>query len=158
MEVEFLEEYEDSDTSNIPHNTLKSNDINISASQNINAMLRNKHNNCKENRNQIKNSNAHIEEAKCAEGFQKNGNTLKDSNTRVQKAENEEINNINSGKVKKISKKELKNTIEISTKLNDIYAQTYELKRDYYNAKLEYLRRLVEAHEKIANGTQHFIP
>lgn len=164
MEVEFLEEYEDSDTSNIPHDTLKSNVINISASQNINAMLRNKHNNCKEvliekeNRNQIKNSNAHIEEAKCAKGFQKNDNTLKDSNTCVQKAENAETNNTNPGKVKKISKKELKNTIEISTKLNDIYAQTYELKRDYYNAKLEYLRRLVEAHEKLAGITQHFIP
>ncbi|XP_077264255.1 uncharacterized protein LOC143898560 isoform X4 [Temnothorax americanus] len=160
MEVEFLDEYEDSDTSNIPHDTLKSNDINISASQNINAMLRNKHNNCKEvliekeNRNQIKNSNAHIEQDKCVEDFQKNDNTLKDSNARIQKAKNEKTNNTNSGKEKKISKKDLKNTIEISTKLNNVHAQTYELKRDYYNVKLEYLRRLVETHEKLAGVTQ----
>lgn len=44
----------------------------------------------------------------------------------------------------------MKNTIEVSMKLNNIYEKTYELKKSYYEAKLEYLRRLVEAHEKLA--------
>lgn len=158
MDVEYLDEYKDSDISNIPDDTnLNSdNDINILA-QNKSAMLGNKHNNFKgvlskkENRYQIKNSSIHIEQAKCARSLKENENTLKESNTDIQKAEDDETNNTNSGKGKKISKKELKNTIEVSTKLNNIYEKTYELKKSYYEAKLEYLRRLVEAHEKLAN-------
>lgn len=49
------------------------------------------------------------------------------------------------------SGKKIQNTIEVSTKLNDIYETTYELKKDYYEAKLACLRRSVEAMEKIAN-------
>lgn len=154
MEVEYLDEYAGSDISNISENTnLNSNNINILAPQNRNTMLENKHNNFKEvfnekeNKYRTKKSSVHIEEAKCAKDLKKNEYTLKDSNIRLQKAE-EEISN-NSEKGKKMSKKELKNTIQVSTKLNNIYEKTYELKKNYYETKIEYLRRFVEAHEKL---------
>lgn len=112
MDVEYLDEYKDSDISNIPDDTnLNSdNDINILA-QNKSAMLGNKHNNFKgvlskkENRYQIKNSSIHIEQAKCARSLKENENTLKESNTDIQKAEDDETNNTNSGKGKKYQKR-----------------------------------------------------
>ncbi|KAM0726737.1 hypothetical protein ACS0PU_006898 [Formica fusca] len=48
-------------------------------------------------------------------------------------------------------KKELQNTAEISLKLKYIYEKTYKLKKKYYEERLEYLKRSVEAKEKIAN-------
>lgn len=49
------------------------------------------------------------------------------------------------------TKQKQQNTIEVSTKLNDVYEKTYELKRIYYETRLQYLKRFTEAHEKIAN-------
>lgn len=48
----------------------------------------------------------------------------------------------------------LKNSITVSTHLNNIYEKTCELKKEYYAIRLEYLRRSTEANEKIANITE----
>jgi len=47
-----------------------------------------------------------------------------------------------------------RNTVEVSTKLNNIYDQIYELKRNYYEARLKYLRRSVEAKEEMTNSVK----
>jgi len=54
-----------------------------------------------------------------------------------------------SEKLKKSDK--LQTTLEVSANLNNIYEKTYELKKSYYTARLEYLKRSVEAKESIAN-------
>jgi len=57
-------------------------------------------------------------------------------------------------KKKKMTKKELRNIVEVSIKLNNIYEQIYELKRNYYEARLEYLRRSVEAQKEMTNSVK----
>ena len=47
-------------------------------------------------------------------------------------------------KTKRITKY---NTVEVFIKLNNICEQTYEFKKDYYEKRLDYLRRSVEAQE-----------
>jgi len=42
----------------------------------------------------------------------------------------------------------------VSTKLNNIYEQTYQLKGNYYEARLEYLRRSVKVQEEMANSVK----
>lgn len=53
------------------------------------------------------------------------------------------------------TKQKQQNTIEVSTKLNDVYEKTYELKI-YYETRLQYLKRFTEAHEKIANTLKKY--
>lgn len=52
--------------------------------------------------------------------------------------------------------KQLQNTIEISTHLNNIYDKTYDLKKSYYESKIKYLRRFVEATEKVTNTLEQY--
>jgi len=80
---------------------------------------------------------------------QEKKNIPKESNIRVEEAEGEIITNNNSRKRHKILKKELQNTIEISTKLNNIYEKTYELKKNYYEVKTGYMKRSMEALKKL---------
>jgi hypothetical protein len=62
-------------------------------------------------------------------------------------------------KERNTTSKQLKNSIEVSANLNNIYEKTYELKKTYYEHKLEYLKRIAEAAEKATNILQlHFSP
>ncbi|XP_066600869.1 uncharacterized protein [Prorops nasuta] len=58
-------------------------------------------------------------------------------------------------KKKNISKKALQNTLEVSTNLNNIYENTYELKKKYYEERLKYMKRSVEAKEKMAISVEN---
>lgn len=66
-----------------------------------------------------------------------------------------EQDKIENPKKKMTTKKDLRNTIEVSSNLNTIYEKTYELKKDYYEKRLEFMKRNTEAMEKIATSLEN---
>jgi len=163
MQVEYLQEYEstllnsnEQDKILIQKNQIRidtstshsdSNNCDMLLLQKRKAVINNVSSNEKENINEVRNNDVgNQSSSKVDKAFQDTLNRTKlqlsceQNKTPIQK--------------KKITKKELQNTVEVSTKLNNIYEQTYELKRNYYEARLEYLRRSVEAQEEMANSVK----
>jgi len=59
--------------------------------------------------------------------------------------------------------KQLKNSIEVSAHLTNVYDETYklkknyhELKKSYYERKLDFVKRFVEATEKVSNILEQY--
>ncbi|XP_039311084.1 uncharacterized protein LOC105199862 isoform X2 [Solenopsis invicta] len=151
MQVEYLEEYED-----VLNFTEKKQDkIEIQKKQiatcthsdNNRNMLFLQKNKATINSNKLSNNK---------ENINKNNNVEKQPSFEISKALGKSMNtssceqNKTTTEKKRMTKRELLNTVEVSTNLNSIYEQTYELKKQYYEARLEYLKRSVETQEKMA--------
>lgn len=67
---------------------------------------------------------------------------------------NKEENNVDQKK-KMTMKNKLRNTVEKTNNLNTIYENTFDLKKDYYEKRLEYMRRSTEAKERLANRLEN---
>lgn len=160
MEVEYLDEDEENFISEIDDYTdTNSNECNVVTSQKRKTSTGNEYNNLqksvtgKENiYRKLKNyTDIQQSTAKIYKSTKESGDLLNNTNSVIQNVENNKKLTPFKEKGRSITRKELKNTIEMSTQLNNVYEKTYELKKGYYESKLEYLRRFMEANEKIAN-------
>lgn len=138
MDVEYLQEYE----TVVPSTSFDSNQCNIVsrerkkvADNNNNKLSHNKENIIHSNEVDANKTSSQIDEALQDGGTTANANSS-EYNIRIRK--------------KKINKKALQNTLEVSNNLNNIYEQTYNLKKEYYETRLKYMKRSVEAKERIA--------
>lgn len=146
MEAEYLTEYEDIFSNTSTHSD--SNSCNMLVPQNRKAVIDNDSELSNEKENGTRSNNVDVKQppSKVGKLLQNIRSSLNTKSCEQDKIQIE--------KKKTTVKKELQNTVEVSTKLNDIYKKTYKLKKQYYEARLEYLKRSVEANEKIANNTE----
>lgn len=52
------------------------------------------------------------------------------------------------------TRSEVQNATEVSSNLSNIYEKTYELKKEYYEKRLELMERSIQAKERIANNLE----
>ncbi|XP_067211745.1 GATOR2 complex protein WDR24-like [Linepithema humile] len=163
MEVEYLDEDEEN-ISQIYDIDTNSNECNIVTSQKRKSNMDKECNNLqkvvsgKENIDKTsKNYKIIRDNQQCTTKFdksiEKSGLLQNNANfsTQNEQNNNEEQTPFNEKKGRNTRSKQLQNTIEISTHLNNIYDKTYDLKKNYYESKIKYLKRFVEATEKVTN-------
>lgn len=148
MEVEYLKEYEEDVFSSTSTHS-DSNNCNMLIPQNKKTVIDNDSKLSNEKENELRSNNVDVKQPPS-----KVGKLLQNIKTSLNTKSCEQDKTQIEKKRTTTVKKELQNTVEVSTKLNNIYEKTYELKKKYYEARLEYLKRSVEANEKIANNTE----
>lgn len=170
MEVEYLDEDEsivsiidDTNTNNDEYNyivTSQTTESNIERSlykesNNLQKIVRGKENIDKTLKNyKIKKDNQQCI-AKFDKSIEQSDILLKNANSTQNTESNKEERTPLKTK-RNTPSEQLKNSIEVSAHLNSIYEKTYELKKSYYESKLKYQERLVEAVEKATNVLEHF--
>ncbi|XP_071651763.1 uncharacterized protein [Temnothorax longispinosus] len=154
MDVEYLNEDEEDVASQIVISTSSSdsNNCNKLVTRETKAVVDNsskKLSHEKENINKIQTNDTDVKQLSS-----KVGKIFQDIEMSTNAKSYEQDKTSNQKKTVNTVKKKLRNTVEVSTNLNNVYEKTYEMKKDYYKARLEHLQRSVEAKERIANSAE----
>lgn len=163
MEVEYLKEYEKEIRSNIVNNTDLNSNNGMLSSQNQKTIIKetiiNKEvNNLQELSNEKENIDSMLSADTAIQQLSKLQKSIKEVRIPLKNTNSCNRNYESKQKVNPIQKKgmisakqKMQNIIEVSSTLNDVYEKTYELKKSYYEARLQYLKRSTEAREKIVD-------
>ena len=170
MEIEYLDEDEDNIITQIFDSDTSSNKCNVKTSQkrqsniideesiNLQKVVEKKGG--KENIEKTKNYMIIKDNQQCTAKFdksiEKSAILLNSANSSENIQNNKKDGTTFNVKERNTKSKQLKNTIEVSAHLNNVYDETYKIKKIYYESKIEYLKKFVEATEKVTNILEQY--